>query len=69
MPKCFICGKNYEINSGVSLILLTGDVVHLCSSKCRKNYQMGRNKKSLKWAQQTSSFAEEEEKEEKEAKK
>lgn len=61
MPKCSICGKMYEINSGLSLILLTGDIMHFCSSKCRKNYDLGRDKKKLKWARQSTNLIEEEE--------
>jgi ribosomal protein L24E len=51
----------YEINSGLSLILLTGDIMHFCSSKCRKNYDLGRDKKKLKWARQSTNLIEEEE--------
>jgi ribosomal protein L24E len=35
--------------------------MHFCSSKCRKNYDLGRDKKKLKWARQSTNLIEEEE--------
>ncbi|MFH1787741.1 MAG: 50S ribosomal protein L24e [archaeon] len=47
MPKCSFCGKDYEINRGVTLVLNSGVIKHFCSSKCRKNNQMKRRK--IRW--------------------
>ena len=44
MPKCSYCGKMYEPPKGLSLVLKDGTVKFLCSSKCRKNFYMGRRK-------------------------
>ena len=48
MPKCTLCGKNYELPRGLTLVLLDGRALHFCSSKCRKNHKMRKGKK-LKW--------------------
>ena len=47
MPKCTVCKKNYEFPDGLTFVHVDGRVLHFCSSKCRKNYEMGRKK--LKW--------------------
>jgi|TARA_Y100000310_G_C20584758_1_gene764803 ribosomal protein L24E len=44
MPKCSFCGTVYENPRGLSLVLTDGSLKHLCSSKCRKNFQMKRRK-------------------------
>lgn len=49
MPKCSFCGKNYEFPRGLTLALNDGVVLHFCSSKCRKNFKLGRKSKKLKW--------------------
>ena len=47
MPKCTVCKKNYEFPDGLTFVHADGRVLHFCSSKCRKNHEMGRKK--LKW--------------------
>ncbi|MBI2046987.1 hypothetical protein HYT26_02390 [Candidatus Pacearchaeota archaeon] len=47
MPKCSICKINYEFPDGLTFVHVDGRVLHFCSSKCRKNHEMGRKK--LKW--------------------
>jgi len=47
MPKCSYCGRTYEFPKGLSLVLKDGSVKFLCSSKCRKNFYMGRRK--VRW--------------------
>jgi len=44
MPKCAYCGKTYELPRGLSLVTNKNIVKYICSSKCRKNMQMGRRK-------------------------
>lgn len=50
MPKCSFCGKDYEIHKGVTLVLNSGVVKHLCSAKCRKNMKMNRRK--VRWVKE-----------------
>lgn len=47
MPKCSYCGKEYDSYKGLTLVLNSGEVKHLCSSKCRKNMQM--RKRKVRW--------------------
>ena len=48
MPKCTYCGHTYEIDRGLTLVLKDGTIKHLCSSKCRKNFDRKR-RKTPKW--------------------
>ena len=47
MPKCSYCGKMYDEHKGLTLVMISGTVNHLCSAKCRKNMQMKRRK--VRW--------------------
>ena len=47
MPKCSVCKTNYEFPDGLTFVHVDGRILHFCSSKCRKNHEMGRKK--LKW--------------------
>lgn len=49
MPRCSYCGSDYEFPRGVTVADgTTGKTKYYCSSKCRKNSEMGRKKR--KWA-------------------
>lgn len=47
MPKCVYCGKVYDIHRGLTLVKSDGKILHLCSSKCKKNMAMKRRK--VRW--------------------
>ena len=49
MPKCSFCHKDYDLHKGLTLILNDGKILHFCSSKCRKNSELGRQPKRVKW--------------------
>ncbi len=49
MPVCSFCKKGYEFPKGTTVVLKSGDVKFFCSSKCRKNSEMGRLTKKVKW--------------------
>jgi len=51
MSKCSFCGKEYEIPRGMTEFDITGKIRYYCSSKCRKNYKMGRESEKFKWTQ------------------
>ncbi|MEN7982484.1 MAG: 50S ribosomal protein L24 [Nanoarchaeota archaeon] len=51
MPKCVYCGKVYENPRGLTLVMISGKINHLCSAKCRKNMQMKRRK--VRWISKT----------------
>jgi len=47
MPKCSFCGEMYDIPRGLTFVKTDGNVVYLCSAKCRKNVLMKRRK--VRW--------------------
>jgi len=47
MPKCVYCGKEYDVHKGLTLVMNSGKINYLCSSKCRKNMLMKRRK--VRW--------------------
>ena len=49
MPVCSFCKKVYEFPKGTTVVQRSGDVRYYCSSKCRKNSEMGRLSKKVKW--------------------
>jgi large subunit ribosomal protein L24e len=49
MPACFFCKKNYVFPKGTTVVWKDGSVRHYCSSKCRKNSEMGRDNRKVKW--------------------
>ncbi len=48
MPECSFCGKQYNLEKGLTLVETSGKIKYFCSSKCRKNAEMKRKKR--KWA-------------------
>jgi len=49
MPKCSFCGEDYDVPRGLTYVLLNGEVLYFCSSKCQKNYKMGRRGDKQNW--------------------
>lgn len=49
MPKCSFCKQGYEIPRGTTVVQKDGNIKYFCSSKCRKNSEMGRDNKKTKW--------------------
>lgn len=49
MVKCTFCGREYEPPYGLTEFDITGHTRHFCSSKCRKNFKMGRENDKVKW--------------------
>jgi large subunit ribosomal protein L24e len=49
MPACSFCKTNYEFPRGTTVVLKDGSIRFYCSSKCRKNAEMGRLPKKVKW--------------------
>ena len=37
------------MGKGVMFVKNDGKIFHFCSSKCRKNFRLGRDGKNLKW--------------------
>jgi len=49
MPVCSFCKKAYEFPKGTTVVQKDSSVRYFCSSKCRKNMEMGRLNKKVKW--------------------
>jgi large subunit ribosomal protein L24e len=49
MPVCTFCKNNYEFPKGTTVVQKDSSVRYFCSSKCRKNMEMGRLNKKVKW--------------------
>jgi len=49
MPRCSFCKKYYKEPFGLTIFTSEGKAVHYCSSKCRKNHELGRDGKKLGW--------------------
>ena len=53
MPVCSFCKKAYEFPRGTTVVQKDASVRYYCSSKCRKNSEMGRLTKKVKWVQKS----------------
>ena len=53
MPVCFFCKSPYKFPKGITVVQKDGSARYYCSSKCRKNMEMGRNSKKVKWIQKS----------------
>ena len=49
MPVCSFCKNAYEFPKGTTVVQKDSSVRYFCSSKCRKNMEMGRLNKKVKW--------------------
>lgn len=49
MPVCTFCKNAYEFPRGTTVVQKDGNVKFYCSSKCRKNNEMKRDNKKVKW--------------------
>ncbi|HDM05694.1 MAG TPA: 50S ribosomal protein L24 [Candidatus Aenigmarchaeota archaeon] len=47
--KCSFCGKPICKGTGKMFVKKSGEILYFCSSKCEKNYKLGREPKKLKW--------------------
>ena len=47
--KCSFCSSTIKRGSGKMFVKNTGEILYFCSSKCEKNYNLGRIGKKLKW--------------------
>jgi large subunit ribosomal protein L24e len=53
MPACSFCKTQYEFPRGTTVVQKNGEAAHYCSSKCRKNFEMGRVSKKVKWVKKS----------------
>lgn len=48
--KCSFCGSVIRSGTGKMFVRTDGTVMIWCSSKCEKNYLLGREPKKRKWS-------------------
>lgn len=53
MPVCSFCKQNYEFPRGTTVVQKDGNIKYFCTSKCRKNSEMGRINKKVKWVRKS----------------
>ena len=51
--SCSFCKNNYEFPRGTTVVQKDGTPKHFCSSKCRKNFEMKRLSKKVKWVRKS----------------
>lgn len=50
MKNCSFCNRKIKIATGIMLIKNDGNIIYLCSAKCRKNMlELNREPRRLKW--------------------
>ena len=59
MPVCSFCKKAYNFPRGTTVVQKDGSMKYYCSSKCRKNSEMGRLSKKVNWIKKSSVVKEE----------
>ncbi len=47
--KCSVCKNNIPKGTGKMFVRNDGRVYYFCSSKCQRNFNLGRVPKKLKW--------------------
>ena len=62
MPVCTFCKNTYEFPKGTTVVQKDSSVRYYCSSKCRKNMEMGRLNKKVKWIRKSDVIKSEKEK-------
>lgn len=48
--NCSFCGKNIVSGTGKMYVKIDGTVFYFDTSKCEKNFMMGRESKKRKWS-------------------
>ena len=47
--KCSFCKEKVEKGKGIMYVSAKGEIYYFCSSKCRKNFNLKRDPKKVKW--------------------
>lgn len=53
MPTCSFCKKMYKSPRGLTIFTFDGRSIFYCSSKCRRNAELGRDPKKTGWVKKT----------------
>jgi len=58
MAKCSFCSEQISPGRGITFVEVSGRVLNFCSSKCRKNHNMGREGSKMKWVKKKANKVE-----------
>jgi len=47
--QCSFCNKVFLSGEGIVYVKRDGSILRFCSSKCFKNFKLGRNPRKVKW--------------------
>lgn len=50
--KCSFCGREIKKGTGMLFVMASGRYMSYCSSKCRKNAEMKRKPRKVKWTEE-----------------
>ena len=53
MPVCSFCKNAYKFPRGTTVVQKDSSIKYYCSSKCRKNAEMGRVAKKTEWVKKS----------------
>ncbi|MCQ8897890.1 MAG: 50S ribosomal protein L24e [Hadesarchaea archaeon] len=49
--RCSFCGGKLTPGTGTMLVKKDGSLLYFCSSKCERNFNLGRRPQRLKWTE------------------
>ncbi len=49
--KCSFCGKRMIPGTGTMLVRRDGTLLYFCSSKCERNFNLGRKPHRVRWTE------------------
>jgi len=58
MPKCTFCDEALRPGRGKMFVRTTGQILYFCSSKCERNWKLGRDGKKVKWTKKARKLRE-----------
>ncbi|MCD6248419.1 MAG: 50S ribosomal protein L24e [Hadesarchaea archaeon] len=51
--KCSFCGGSIDPGSGLMFVKRDGSISFFCSSKCERNFRLGRKPRRVKWTERS----------------
>ncbi len=47
--NCTFCNRPIKAGTGIMFVKNDGNILYICSDKCKKNMRLGRDPRKLKW--------------------
>ncbi len=51
--KCSFCGGRINPGTGLMFVKRDGSILFFCSSKCERNYRLGRKARRVRWTERS----------------